>query len=341
VTTLAWFYGDDAWALDHAAQDVFDRLAAGSAGAERWRVGGDETTVARIGERLATGSLFGGGTLVVLTDPAPLVRSKADRDAFAELLGLVAPGNALAVIEPTDGSNRRPAGLIALEKLVGDRGGETRELRAPKEGQLAAWIEGQARARGMTLAPGAARELATRIGGFVREGDVDRRRQSQLAMNELDKLALYRPNAPVTVDDVRALVAEVVPGSAWAFLDAVASRRVARAVEILDRLLESTPELVLLSQLHRRIRELAITADLLHSGARNPDIIKALGIKPYPAELRVAQARTWSLTELDAALDGLVELDATVRGAPGYATGDAQRRLAFDLWITECVAPAA
>ncbi len=341
MTTLAWFYGDDAWALDRAADGVFERLGAASPGVERLRVGGDDTAFARIGERLATGSLFGGGTLVVLTDPGPLLRSKGDRDAFTDLLGLVAPGNGLVVLEPTDGSNRRPAGLVALEKLVRDAGGETREFRAPKEGQLAAWIEAQARERGMTLAPGAARELATRIGGFVREGDVDRRRQSQMAVGELEKLALYRSTRPVTVEDVQALVAEVVPGSAWAFLDAVASRRVARAVEILDRLLETTPELVLLAQMHRRIKELVITADLLHSGARNQEVIKALGIKPYPAELRVAQARSWTLPELDAALDGLVELDATVRGAPGYGAGDAQRRLAFDLWISECVAPAA
>ena len=341
MTTLAWFFGDDAWALDRAADAVFERLGAATPGVERLRVGGEDTSVARIGERLATGSLFGGGTLVMLTDPGPLVRSKADRDAFAELLGLVAPGNALVVLEPTDGSNRRPAGLVALEKQVRDAGGESREFRAPKEGQLAAWIEAQAKARGMILAPGAARELATRIGGFVREGDVDRRRQGQLAMSELDKLSLYRLHAPVTAEDVQALVAEVVPGSAWAFLDAVASRRVARAMEILDRLLETTPELVLLAQLHRRVRELVITADLLHSGARNQEVIKALGIKPYPAELRVAQARTWSQPELDAALDGLVELDATVRGAPGYASGDAQRRLAFSLWISDCVAPAA
>ena len=42
-------------------------------------------------------------------------------------------------------------------------------------------------------------------------------------------------------EDVRALVAEVVPDSTWAFLDAVAERRVAMAAPALDRLLETTP----------------------------------------------------------------------------------------------------
>jgi DNA polymerase III delta subunit len=337
---LAWFYGDDAWALDDAADTVFRKLAAEAPGLERARMSGDSTSAGRIAERVATGSLFGGGTLVVLTDPAPLVRSKDDRDALAAVLAAVAPGNGIVFLEPTDGSNRRPAAMIALEKAVADAGGETRELRAPKEGQLTAWIEQRARERGMTLGPGAARELATRIGGFVREGDVDRRRQSQLAVAELDKLALYRPDARVDAEDVASLVAEVVPGSAWAFLDAIGQRRTARALAILERLQESTPDLVLLAQLHRRIRELIIAADLRQSGARNAEIVKALGLKSYPAELRVEQSRGWTLPELDAALEGLVELDATVRGAPGTPVGDAQRRMAFSLWIAERVAPA-
>ena len=42
------------------------------------------------------------------------------------------------------------------------------------EGALAGWIEAEARDRGLVLGPGAAKELAERIGGFVREGDAER-----------------------------------------------------------------------------------------------------------------------------------------------------------------------
>jgi len=340
-TALAYFSGDDVYALDRAADAVFERLAATEPGLERARIGGDATTAGRLAERVATASLFGGGTLVVVVDPAPLVRSKDDRDALVALLATLADGNGLVFLEPNDGSNRRPAGLVAIEKAVAEAGGDTKAFHAPKEGQLANWIDQRARERGLVLGPGAAKELATRVGGFVREADVDRRQQGQLAVGELDKLALYRPTGQISIDDVRALVAETVPGSAWAFLDAVAERRVPRALEILERLLDSTPELVILAQLHRRVRELLIATDLAASGARPPEIVKALGIKPYPAQLRVEQARAWTLPELDAALHGLVELDATVRGAPGTPVGDAQRRLAFTLWIGDRVARAS
>ena len=58
----------------------------------------------------------------------------------------------------------------------------------------------------------------------VKDRDVDRRRMSELANAELEKLALYRPGGTVTNDDIEALVAEAVPGSTWAFLDALGSR---------------------------------------------------------------------------------------------------------------------
>jgi DNA polymerase III delta subunit len=226
--------------------------------------------------------------------------------------------------------------LEDLAAAVAAAGGDVRELRAPKEGQLAAWIEARARERGVALAAGAARELATRVGGFVREGDVDRRRQGQLAVGELDKLALYRLDAPVTVDDVRALVAEAIPGSAWAFLDAIAARRVARAIELLDLLAADTHELVILVQLHRRIRELLVVADHLASGTRPGDLVRILKVKPYRAEKLVEGARAWTPDELERALVALVDVDATVRGADG-AADDAQRRLALTLWVVEHV----
>lgn len=339
--TLAYFHGDDAWGLERAADVAFERFEAAAPGLERMRVSGDATTAGRIAERVATASLFGGGTCVFVFDPGPLVRTKEDRDAVISLLDTVAAGNGIVFLESNDGSNRRPAALVAIEKAIAAAGGEVRQVKAPREGQLAGWVEQRARERGVTLGPGAARELATRVGGFVHEGDVDRRRQGQLAVGELDKLSLYRPTGAVSVDDVRALVAEVVPGSAWAFLDAVAQRRVPKALELLERVLESTPELVLMAQLHRRVRELIEVADHLAAGASPGSLVRTLGLKPFRAEKLVEQARTWTQPELDAALEGLVELDATLRGAPGTPAGEAQRRLAFVLWVGDRVGRAA
>lgn len=342
MTVLGYFSGDDGYGLERAADAILDRLRGAGAPVDRWRVSGDAVRPGLIAERIGTASLFGGGTLAIVVDPGPMLRSRDDRDTLIAILDAVAPGNGLVFLEPNDGSNRRSAAATGLEKAVRDAGGEVRELRAPKEGQLAHWIELRARERAVQLGPGAARELATRVGGFVREGDIDRRRQGELAVGELGKLALRRPGAPVTVDDVRELVAEVVPASTWAFLDAVAARRVTIALDRLDTLLGGTPELVVLGQVHRRIRELIEVADHLDAGATPGSLVRTLGLKPFRADKLVEQARRWTLGELEAALEALVELDATVRGAPGTPPGDANRRLAWTLWLVDRVGrPAA
>lgn len=336
---LAYYWGDDLYGLDRSAEAIGERVAAGGAPLEQWRMAGDATSPDRILERIATAPLFGGGTLVIVAEPAPLLRSKADRDALIAILGSVAPGNALVFLESVDGSGRRPAALDALRAAVVAAGGDAREFKAPKEGQLAAWIEQRARERHIRLGRRAAQALAERVGGFVREGDVDRRRQGQLAVGELEKLALYRPDAEVTPEDVRELVPEAVPGSTWAFLDAIAARRPRPASELLERLLESTPEPVLVVQTHRRLRELIEVADRLATGATPGSLVRSMKLKPFRAEKLVEQARAWTLPELETALEGLLALDVAVKGADGTLTTDAQRRLAFVLWITERVAP--
>jgi DNA polymerase III delta subunit len=130
----------------------------------------------------------------------------------------------------------------------------------------------------------------------------------------------------------------VIPDSTWAMLDAVADRRGDLAGPLLDRLLDTTPIPVVLVQLHRRVRELLVTADLLQQGARPADIVKALGAHPFVAQKLVEKARRWSLPELDDALEGLLDIDAMLKGAVGSGSTDRQVRLAFALWIRERVA---
>src|SRR4029078_13444588 len=93
-------------------------------------------------------------------------------------------------------------------------------------------------------------------GGVVREGDAERRDQTRRAAMEIVKLALYRPDGIVSADDVRSLVPEAVPGSAWALADAVAERDGARALDLFEALVQTMPEPVIVRVLHRRTRGL-------------------------------------------------------------------------------------
>ena len=348
VTTspLAYCWGDDELAASRAV-DVLQAALADETGAppERWDLRGDRNRaaeqIARLQERIATPAMFGGGSLVVVSNPGPLIQATEHRAALVASLGLIAPGNALVILDATQSGAKAPS-LRRLADAVTAAGGTVRKYESPRRGALAGWIESEARQRNVQLAPGAAKALAERIGGFVELNDVERRHQTRIASVELEKLALYRGNAPITAADVQALVAEAVPGSIWAFIDAIGERRAAATLELLDRLLDVTPEPVLLAVLHRRVRALLELGDRLAGGERLPSAARAMGIaSDFRAQTLAAQAKLWTTEELTTALDGLLELDAMVKGAPGSGQDEAQRRLAFSLWVMDHVARTA
>ena len=347
IPPLLYIWGDD----DLIASRVVERFEH-ALGAElgmpleRWDIRADPATaasvVAQLEERLATPVLFGGGTLAVVATPGALVRRNDTRDRVMRAMELIADGNAVVFVEATK-SNAKGPGPRRLAEAVTAAGGRVVAAQAPRPTALAAWIEREARERDLQLAPGTARELAERLGARVTDGDVDRRYLSRVTSGELDKLALRHAidGAPVTVDDVRGLVAESTPGSVWALTDAVAERRSAAALDALDRLLATTPEPVLLAVLHRRIVELLELGDRLAGGAALPAAARAMGIKSeFRAKTLASQARRWSTNELTAALSDLVGLDAMVKGLPGWEADAAQRRLAFTMWVRDHAAVA-
>jgi hypothetical protein len=244
---------------------------------------------------------------------------------LAAVLDSVADGNGLAFLDLVDGTARRPASLEALRNAVAAAGGDVREFKAPNREGMARWISDRAVERGIRITGPAAALLAERVGANVRERDVDRRRQGEMAVSELEKLAIYRLDGQIVPEDVKALVADAVPGSTWAFLDAVGMRRAAEAAELADRL-DDVPSPVLVVHLHRRLRELIQIADLLAAGTPAAALVRTLKLNPYRAEMLANQARTWTLPELDAALAGLLELDSTLKGRDGG--GELRRRSA-------------
>lgn len=342
AATLAFFWGDDDLAAGRAVSRMADAISVDAGGpVDRLDVRGDRNQAAGLigllNEKVATQSMFGGGTLGVVTNVGALTVKNEDRDALLAILPLVAPGSGIAFVEASRSGAKGPGSKRVVD-AVRALGGEVRNFPAPKAAQLAGWIEAEAREREIQLAPGAARELAFRVGGFVLESDADRRTQTWMTIQELDKLALYRPTEPVTPEDVRALVPEAIPGSVWAFTDAVGLRDVAMASALIDRLAGATPEPVLLAVLYRRIRELIEIADHVAAGASEGSMTTTLGLHPVRARLLTTQARRWTLAELQAALEGLLALDAVVKGAPGAPGGEARSRLGFTLWLADHVA---
>lgn len=342
TSPLGYFWGDDSYGLERAAIELGQRVARAEGSderLERWRTSGADATTETIMERVATATMFGGGTLAIVSDPMPLIRSKAGLEAVRLLLGAVAPGNALVFVDEFEQMPGKSKGLgvarTALIDAFRAAGGETGEKRAFVGASMGGWIARQAKESGIRLGQGAADELATRVGGRAIGGDIDRRNQGRLAVGELEKLALLHiDGAEITVDDVRALVSEANPSSVWEFLDALGERN-PRAGILFDRLISTTPEPLVVAQLYTRIRQLLDVTDRRAAGENPAAIIKGARLSPYVAEKLARMSSRWTVPELRRALEGLFALDVLVKGADGGTSTEEARRLAFTLWLAD------
>ena len=129
-----------------------------------------------------------------------------------------------------------------------------------------------------------------------------------------------------------------MPGSTWAFLDALGSRRSSEAATLARRLLDDgTAIQVMTTQIHRRLRELIVVADHIAAGTKPADLVRELKLQPFRAQKLAEQARTWRQDELDQALAALLELDMLSKGiAPDgspMTISDDRSQLALIAWI--------
>ena len=220
----------------------------------------------------------------------------------------VAPGNALVFIEQGDDRTSAPRRSSRRSRRPSARPAARVASFAAPEGR---------RARRLAPEPGAERgrhprgprrpeELARRVGGFVTEGDVDRQRQGALAVAELEKLALYRPDG---ADHRRGRAwrwsRRSIPDSTWALLDAVADRNVAtRRPRCWTASSRPSP-----SRSPRPAAPPAAGAadgrgPRRAPGRRRRTSSRLIGGHPFRVEKAREQARRWTVDELDGGARG-------------------------------------
>ena len=336
---LAW--GDDLLLIEEAIDALAAKLTAADAGgggapdrvrlrAEGRGAGDAVTLIGEIRERLGTGGLFGGGTLITVAGAGKLARSKELRTLLAAALDGAAPGNALLLIDHRarrpNLRGTRPDGPGELALVVEAAGGTVVPCVSPGPGELPSWLMARAKAAGREIAGDAAKAISERLGSEVREPDLDRSGIRMSAAIELEKLLLAVPSGPVSLKAVEALVADRGIGSLFAFADAVIARSGPLVARHLGRAV-SEPGPVVVATLHRKLRDLAqIHGAVVEEGGTVAQVARSLGMHEFPAGKLAEAARRWSANEIVAAIEGLVELDAIAKGDGERAWGPALTR---------------
>jgi DNA polymerase-3 subunit delta len=187
----------------------------------------------------------------------------------------------------------------------------------PKERDLPRWIQRRIQDKGGTISYEATNMLAVLVGNDLR-----------LLDQETEKLVLYADGQQITTDHVRALVSRAREASIFDLVDCVGRRETDHALRLIHRMLDDgQAPLYLLAMMARQIRILIQVSELRAQGLAPAEMASRLKMHPYVVEKGLAQSHNFSLTQLEAAHQRLVDTDWAIK------TGEMDDVLALDTLV--------
>ena len=264
--------------------------------------------------------LFGGEQRLVIVEDVEAWKA-ADAKTVAEYLKNPAPGTVLALLAAEVKKES------ALAKACA-KSGDVLIYDAPRKRDLPAWITHQFEQVGSTVDRDAARLLIEMVGE-----DPDRLR------SEIEKLATWAAEEPVSEADVRLLAAASAETSVFELTDAWGRRDAGAALAAVESLLERSgprelPRLVALLANH--VGRVRACQALAAEGVRPRDAAPKLKVHPYAAEKAFSHAANYEPDELAGAVVRLAELDLALKGGSRLA-GD----LEFERALVDVTRPAS
>jgi len=199
------------------------------------------------------------------------------------------------------------------------KGAYIRLYQAPEEKDLPDWIQQQVEEKGGRISQDGALFLAELVGSDLR-----------LLESEVDKLLSYVNGRPVTKTDVEILVSRARETNVFDLVGCLGRRQTDRALKLLHGLLDDgEPALVILSMVARQVRLLIQVSALRTLGLVEGDMARRLGLQPWLPRRLLAQAQNFSMADLEAAHQLLVETDRSIK------TGQMEDVLALDLLVVD------
>jgi DNA polymerase-3 subunit delta len=293
--------GADSW----LAEEALETLTAAAVGADRADsvqvLRGDETSWPRVVEAARTGSLFAARRAVVVRNADAL---KGDGEEMVAYIEDPAPDAAviLLVAKP----DRRKTVWRKLMDAAEVTSAEPLKGRA-----LRSRVVDRLRRRRLALRDDGLEELLERVGQDLRR-----------LMGELDKLEAFGSTAPLSADDVAAVLGRGLAPPLYRLGDAFASRRGRQTLEILQALLdEGEVPLKVLGTFHRSLRQVRGALALRGSRGAREELVSRLGVLPFKVGDVLEASRSWSEDDLRRAFAALDRADRRMKsgGEPGTA----------------------
>jgi DNA polymerase-3 subunit delta len=254
---------------------------------------GDESSWTQVVEAARTGSLFAPKRALVVRNADAL---KGDGEEMVAYLD--DPDQNLSLILLTVKPDKRrtvwkrlteAAQVIPADPLKG------RALRAR--------VQERVRQRRMALREDGLEELIERVGQDLRR-----------LMGELDKLEAFAGEAPLSAEDVAAVLGRGLAPPLYRLGDAFAGRRGRETLEVLQALLEEGEvPLKILGTFHRSLRQVRGAVALRGSRAAREEMVSRLGVLPFKVGDVLEASRRWSEADLRQAFVALDRADRRMK----------------------------
>ena len=242
-------------------------------------------------------------------------RESAFLDELAAYLPLLPPTTRLFFVE--DGALLPSHPILKVAQR--EERGFIQVFNRPKDYELPGWIQQQVLAQGGEIDQEAVTLLAALVGSDLR-----------LLDSEIEKLLLYTDGRPINAADVRALVTRAREASIFDLVDYVGQRKADRALRLLHALTSDGAEpLYVLAMLARQFRILIQIKELAAQDLAQATITKKLKLHRYVVQKGLGQARNFSMAQLEAAHQRLVEADWQIK------TGQTEDELALDILVVD------
>jgi len=243
------------------------------------------------------------------------------QDKFKELLSQLPPTAAVVLVEHR--SLAEDDWLLSWVRQAGPRA-FVRNYSLLNEGDMARWLQDQARHSGGEISAAAAGLIAHMLGTDAR-----------MAFQELQKLLAYVNYArPVQIEDVEALGIPVFHETIFALVDALAAQDGKSASRLLRKFLDEQDPGYVFTMIARQFRLLLLAREVLDSGGVEQDVKAGTKLKTsYEARKITAQARRFSLSTLESVYRRLLEIDTAIK------TGQIVDEVALDSLVAGVTTP--
>lgn len=321
------FHGDDEFTGSEAVADLKGKLGdSATADINTTVLDGRSLTLSEIIHQCDAVPFMGDRRLVIVEnmlqrfDPKKGGRSESDQklvDGLRDYLPQLPETTRLIFVESKSLHGNNPI----LRQAKQDDHGYVQEFETPRHGAVSGWITRRVQAIGGEIQSGAVMALTA-------YGEDDLRLLDQ----EIEKLLTYAGDRPITEHDVHRLVPAATESDIFAMVDALGQRDHRAAVTRLHELLEAGESpIYLLYMITRQFRILTQVKELASQGMHQPAIRSKLGLHPFVIKKALAQARNFSLKQLQTIYGKILETDEAIK------TGQLEPELALDILVAELV----